>query len=120
MFKEPVKPRTHGVVDYVFSGIQLAAPMLIRMNPKAANTFRAIGSSFLLLNALTDTPYGVKRVVSFKDHQRADGIFLAGLSLLPFLKFIGTNKKTLFFTLGFLGTALTHYMLTDYKAGSGK
>lgn len=108
------------MIDYVFSGIQLAAPLLIRMNPKAANTFRAMGSGFLLLNALTDTPYGVKRMVSFKNHQRADSLFLAGLSLLPFLKFIGKNKKVLFFTLGFLGTAIMHYVLTDYNAGSKK
>lgn len=120
MISKPVKPRTHGAIDYLFSGIQLAAPVLLRLNPKAVNTFRVMGSGFLLLNALTDTPYGLKHLLSFKSHQRADSLFLAGLSLLPLLKFIRNNKKAFFFTLGFLGTAVTHYVLTDYNAGSKK
>jgi hypothetical protein len=120
MVTKPVKRRTHGIIDYLFSGIQLVGPVLLRLNPKAVTTFRILGSGFLLLNALTNTPYGVKRLVSFKYHQRADSLFLAGLSLLPFLKFIGKNRLSLFFTVGFLGTAITHYMLTDYNAGSKK
>ena len=116
MNTKPVNPKAHGIIDYVFSAIQLAAPLGIGLNKKAATTYGALGTSFLAVNALTDTPAGLKHVLSFKKHQKADLGFLAGLSLLSFANFIRKDKKALWFHLGFLSIAITHYILTDYNA----
>lgn len=116
--KHPVKPPMHGLVDYVFSAVQLAAPALLGANKNALKLFGATGSSLLLLNALTDTPYGLKRAVSFKNHQMVDRLFLSGLLRILFLKSIRQNKKTLWLAVGFFGAGLANYLLTDYKAGS--
>jgi len=116
MNTKPVKPKVHGIVDYVFSAVQVAVPALLRLNSKAAKTYGALGTGFLAVNALTKTPVGLKQVLSFKEHQKADLGFLAGLSLLSLTSFIRKDKKALGFHLGFLAIAIAHYILTDYNA----
>ena len=116
--KHPVNPPMHGLVDYVFSAVQLAAPALLGVNKNAMKIFGATGSGLLLLNALTDMPYGIKRTVSFKDHQMVDKLLLSGLLRILFLKSIRRNKKALWLAVGFLGAGLANYLLTDYDAGS--
>lgn len=120
MNKKPVKPALHGIIDYVFSGIQLTVPSLLGLNEQATKTYQALGIGFLAMNALSDTPVGIKRTISFKGHQQADAAFLTGLSLLTFSNFINKDTKVRSFHLSFLAVAITHYILTDYKAGSQK
>ena len=112
---KPLSPKVHSVLDYVFSGIQIAAPSLLKMNTTAARTYQALGAGYTLVNALTDTPAGVKHLIPFKSHQKADLGVLAGLSLLTAASFIRKDKKALPFHLGFLAIAITHYLLTDYN-----
>lgn len=114
MERKPISPAQHGIIDYAFSGIQLAGPAAIGMNKKAARAYQILGNKFLLVNSLTDTPAGIKKVISFKDHQKLDLVFIAGLSLLTLYKPIRKNRKSLCFHLGFLGTAVAHYLLTNY------
>lgn len=116
MDTKPVTPKLHAIIDYVFSGIQMAAPLLLGLNRKAATTYGALGAGFLAINALTDTPAGLKHFLSFKKHQKADQSFLAGLSLLSFANYIRRDKRARNFHLGFLAAAIAHYILTDYNA----
>lgn len=115
--KKRVTPRLHGIIDYVFSGVFLAAPTLLSLNKKAIKTYASLGASFLAGNVLTDTPVGSKLVLSFKDHQKTDAAFLTGLAALTATKMVRNEKKALLFHLGFLAVAVTHYILTDYDAG---
>lgn len=116
MNAKPVTPRLHGFIDYTFAGIQLLAPALLRLNKPITQTYQALGAGFLAVNAVTDTPVGVKPLLSFRGHQRADAGFLASLSLLTLAPFIRRDRAALTFHLGFLATAITHYVLTDYGA----
>lgn len=118
MANQPVKPRTHGMVDYVFSGIQMAAPFLLGMQSTPKKIFSAMGGGLLVLNALTDTPYAVKRAIPFKDHQLIDKMLLTTLLRVMFMDSIQKNRKALFFTIGLIGVGLASYVLTDYDAGS--
>lgn len=113
-----LNPTTHGVIDYVFSGVQLAVPPLLKLNPVASRTYQALGAGFTLVNALTDTSVGIKHLIPFKGHQKADLGFLAGMSLLTLTSFIRKDKEALGFHLGFLALALTNYLLTDYNSRS--
>ena len=115
---KPLSPTAHSIVDYVFSGIQIAGPSLLHINPKAARTYQALGAGFTLVNALTDTPAGIKHLIPFKGHQKADLGFLVGMSLLSLTSFIRKDKKALGFHLGFLALATANYLLTDYDSRS--
>jgi len=114
--KKPVTPQIHGIIDYAFSGILCAAPSAMGLNKFSTRTYAAIGTNFLAVNSLTDTPVAVKKVFSMKSHQKADLLTLGTLGLLTFAKPIRNDSKALGFHLGFLALAVTHYMLTDYNA----
>jgi len=103
------------VLDYVFSGVQLAAPGLLKLNTNAARTYQVLGAGYTLVNALTDTRAGIKHLIPFKTHQRVDLGLLAGMSLLSLVSYIRKDKKALGFHLGFLALAVTNYLLTDYN-----
>ncbi|WP_460985474.1 hypothetical protein [Spirosoma fluminis] len=115
---KPVKPELHGIIDYVFAGVQLLVPSVMGLNAKATRTYQALGAGFLAVNALTDTPAGIKPALTFKEHQKLDATFLVGQTLMALVPFIRNDKKALAFHLGFLSGAIAHYVLTDYDAGT--
>ena len=115
--KKPVSPAAHGIVDYILSGIEIAGPPLLGLNPRAARTYQAIGAGYTIINALTKTPVGVKRLIALKTHKKGDLGLLTGLALLSVVPFIRKDKKALIFHAAFLGLAVLQYILTDYKAG---
>ena len=115
MEKKPVKPIQHGIIDYGFSSIQLFIPTMMNLNSESRNVYSVLGVGFLAVNALTDTPVGLRKKLSFRKHQRADELFLATLALLPAYKPVRKDRKTLSFHLALLGLAVTHYLLTDYN-----
>lgn len=114
MQNKPIDARAHGILDYVFAGIQLIVPSVIGLSPTAIKAYEAIGLGFLAANALTDTPVGLKPVFSLQDHRKIDEVSLMGQSLLTFSPFIRNDKAVLSFHLGFLGAAIANYLLTDY------
>ncbi|TDH24546.1 hypothetical protein EXU57_14480 [Segetibacter sp. 3557_3] len=113
---KPVTPAIHGIVDYVFSGIQIAGPAALGLDANARNVYMVLGGTFGIINALTDTPAAIKPVLSMKTHQKTDAAFLLGLAALSFAGFVRKHRKTRTFHLAFLATAVTNYVLTDYNA----
>ena len=104
-------------MDYVISGAEIAAAPLLGLNTKAARTYQALGAGYTLINALTKTPVGVKKLIPLKTHQKGDLGLIAGVALLSFVPFIRKDKRALLFNLGFLAIVSIQYALTDYKAG---
>jgi hypothetical protein len=117
--KKPIDAKTHGLIDYVFSGVQLLGPTLLGLNKEATRTYRLLGTAFTGVNVMTDTPVGLGKALSMKGHQKADASFLAVLSGLSMLNMIKNDKKAFAFHLSFLGLALMHYALTDYDGKRG-
>ena len=62
----PVKPQLHGIIDYAFSAIMLAAPTALRFDKKTSQTYHAGGVAFLLMNAVTNTPVALKTLAPFQ------------------------------------------------------
>jgi hypothetical protein len=116
MNPKPIYPALHGLIDYVFAGVQLVAPSALGLTKTATKTYQVLGTGFLAVNALTATSVGITPIIPFKEHQKIDAAFLVGQSLLTFAGFIRKDKKTLGFHLGFLATAVANYVLTDYDA----
>lgn len=115
--KKPVSPTVHGIMDYVISGVEMAATPFLGLNTKAARTYQAIGAGYTLVNALTRTPVGVKKLIPLKMHQRGDLGLIAGLAVLSFVPFIRNDRRTLLFHAGLLGIAALEYLMTDYNRG---
>jgi hypothetical protein len=116
MSNKPVSAKAHGIIDYVFSGIQLFVPQLLGLNTSLAKTYSAAGAGFFVVNAITDTPASLKPGLSFKQHQNADTAFLIGYAALTLMPFVRKQKSALIFHLGLLLLGAVHYALTDYDA----
>lgn len=117
MMKKPITPQQHGIIDYGFSAIQFLGPQLLDLNKNTTNLYQVMGAKFFLVNSLTDTPVGLKKMISFKDHKKADLFFLLSASALTLAKPIRKNRKSLIFHLAFLGLAAANYCFTNYKGG---
>ena len=118
MEQKPVSPKVHGIMDYAVSGMQLLVPQLLNINPAAKLTYGLLSAGVLANNALSDTPVGVKRNISMKQHKNVDtGLLLGQLALLA-LPFIRKDKKALALGAGLLALTLVQFLLTDYKSGS--
>ncbi|HEX2534661.1 MAG TPA: hypothetical protein VHK69_13040 [Chitinophagaceae bacterium] len=115
MATKPVTPKLHGILDYGFSAVQLSAPLLPLLSRQAKFIYPALGTTFLALNALSQTPVALKPLIPMKVHRKTDQGFLVGLAALTLLPAIRKNRKTLLFHGAFLALALTHYLLTDYR-----
>ena len=118
MNTKPITPFLHGVIDYVFSAVQLIGPFSLGLNANTIKTYQLLGGSFLATNALTDTPVGIQPALSFQSHQKVDAAFLTGAAALTLVDYIRKDKSALTFHLAFLSLTLANYLLTDYKAGS--
>jgi hypothetical protein len=111
-----VSPRNHGIIDYAFSGLQMGLPWILGLNKKTAGTYSLLGAGVLAINALTNTPVGMKKKMSMTTHKKVDIGLLAGLGLLTAVPYILKEKKSRIFHLVVLGGALASFLLTDYEA----
>lgn len=116
MEQKPIKPLHHGIIDYGFAAIQLAGPPFLGLNKKTTKIHKLFGLKLLGLTALTNTPAGIKPVVSFKTHRKVDLAVLGSLTALTAMKPIYKNKRSLIFHLALVGLGAASFLLTDYKA----
>jgi len=120
MNKKPISPTTHAIIDYAFAAVQIVGPSLLKLEPRAIKTYAQMGTAFLAVNSVTDTPLTVEPQISFRTHQKIDLGFLAVQALMVITPMVRRSNKTLFFHLGFLALAGANYLLTNYKAGSSR
>lgn len=64
--KKPVDPKTHGIIDYAFAGIQLFVPRFLGLDQNVKKAYQIMGLAFLGMNSLTRTPLGYKRSFHLK------------------------------------------------------
>jgi hypothetical protein len=111
---KPINAKWHGIIDYAFAAIQLLLPKALKLNKKVVKAYELQGTGFLTVNALTDTPVGIKPVLSLKTHQKIDAAALSSLALLTASKMIRKDKKALTFHLIYFAVATTNFLLTNY------
>jgi hypothetical protein len=117
---KPIKAKWHGIIDYAFAAIQLFLPAMRKLNKKVVRTYQKQSAGFLAVNAITDTPVGIKPIISLKTHQKIDAVALSNLALLTASKMIRKDRKALAFHLIYFAVATTNFLLTDYNAHTEK
>ena len=122
MFPKPIGPRTHGTIDYGFVMTQALAPSLFGLHGAAKYCRYAFAATQGVLNAFTDQPLAVKRIVPFRVHGQLETPFLPALVLVPWLTGALKQRNARRYFFSFFAVALANYLLTDYKANwhSGK
>ena len=114
--RKPITPKQHGAIDYGFLVIALAGPTLLGLNGTAKVLFAALGLVQGTLNAFSDHPLALKRVVPFRVHGRLELGGVPVYFLLPILLGAIDGTRALVFYLGAGALLLTVFALTDWKA----
>lgn len=115
---KPISPKVHGIIDYAMGGALAILPSAMGLNSAAVKTYGGLAANFLIVDALTDTPVGIKKVMSCGAHKKADLATLGTLAMMTFAKPFREDRKALAFHLGLLALTATQYILTDYDKDS--
>ncbi len=111
---KPISPKVHGIIDYVMGGALAVLPKAIGLNSDAVKAYGGLAANFLVVDALTDTPVGLKKVMSCGTHKKADLATLGTLALMSLAKPFRQDRRALAFHIGLLALTSAQYMLTDY------
>ena len=69
---KPLSPTTHAALDYALGATLLTAPHALGLSRRARVFFGAFGALAGVVNALTDTPLSIRRVIPFRTHRLID------------------------------------------------
>jgi hypothetical protein len=111
MFKRgPIPPFVHGILDYVFAGLLIAAPFVLGFDEDAATALAiGLGLCALVLGAFTAWTTGIVKSIPVVAHAMLDYLLSILLVISPFL--FGFNDDSTasacFVVLGILGLVLT-------------
>jgi hypothetical protein len=76
---------THGIIDYITSGMMALLPKLAGFSPKATVLVESAAGSAAVYSAMTDYEYGVVKVLPMKAHLTLDALsggMLLGAALM--------------------------------------
>jgi hypothetical protein len=117
---EPIKPGTHGAIDYGFLALNPSATSLLGLNGAARALAYLFGGAQGGPNAVTDQPLALRRIVPFGTHgtmELSSGPLFAALPLaLPWPTGApkGPEARAYFLILGAVLVAV--YGLNDREA----
>jgi len=111
-----IGPTAHGTIDYGFVTLQALAPSLFGLKGTARLLCYAFAGTQGVINALTDHPLGIKRVLPLRVHGKLETPFVPALLVLPWLTGALEQRNARRYFLSFFSIALANYLLTDYNA----
>ena len=114
--REPLSPRKHAIADYGLLAVNLTAPSLIGATRATRTLFAAFGLVQGALNALTDQPLALGRLVPFRLHGRIEKLSGPALVALPLLAGVHRDPRGRAYWAAAGAALVTVYNLTDWNA----
>lgn len=114
--EQPIKVTGHSLIDYGFFAVATVGPTALGLEGPARLIPLAFGATQGTLNALTDQPYAVKRLVPFKLHGRLESLAVPGLAVAVVASGALDQRRAKPFFGALLGALATVYTLTDWDA----
>ncbi len=115
-FPQPIKATAHGVIDYGFFALMTTGPVLLKLNPRIRNLSWAVAATQGTINALTDHPVGLRRIIPLRIHGWLELAAAPAVIALPPLTGAVSDRRARRAWLTVLGLLATNYTLTDYDA----
>jgi len=115
MTNRPISPELHGILDYGMTVANSVVPGWLSMSTKARALFRTVAVIQGGLNAVTDQPLAVQKIVPFPMHGLIDKASAPLYLLAPFLTGVIRERRARNWWL-LVGVALVGvYNLTDWS-----
>lgn len=119
LLPRPITPRAHGLLDYALLGVWVGVPRLLKLPRRVQNVFGTMGLAQAGLNAVTDQPYALRRLVPFRVHGQIEKYAGPLYVVLPLAAGAWRDPRSRAFHLAFGAVLLTNFTLTDWwKAAS--
>ncbi len=116
MTNRPISPQLHGILDYGLAAANAVVPGVLNMSTKAKSLFRTFAVIQGGLNAVTDQPLAVQKIVPFPMHGLIDKASAPLYLLAPFVTGVIRERRARNWWL-LVGVALVAvYNLTDWSA----
>ena len=117
MSDKPIKPKLHGAIDYGFFAANPLAPGLLGLKGSARTLSYLFGGIQGGLNALTNQPLALRRLVPFRVHGTIELSSAPLFVLLPWLTgALKEEAKSRRYFLALGAVLVTVYNLTDWEA----
>jgi hypothetical protein len=113
---KPIDPTTHAALDYGLSAMQILGPDLLGLSARARVVSAALGASYGVTTAVTDTPLGIAPTISFRLHGALEVPFIAAMLGLPWITGACKGPTAKLFFLGCAGMALANFVMTDFES----
>ena len=114
--RQPIKVRGHSLIDYGFGAAAVGGPALLGFRGAARALPLGLAATQGALNAFTDQPYAIKRIVPFKLHGRSEKLAVPAFALAVAASgALGQPGAKAYFG-GLIGALATVYTLTDWDA----
>jgi uncharacterized protein len=112
----PITVKGHSLIDYGLTGVALGGPPLLGL--KGAARWIPIGWGLTqgALNALTDQPYAIRRLVSFRNHGRIETVGVPALAGTILATGAYRDRTAAAYFAGMLAALGLVYALTDWDA----
>lgn len=117
---KPIGPTAHGAIDYGFVILQALAPGLFNLKGSAKTLCYTFAGMQGLLNAFTDHPLSIKKVVPLRIHGELEMPLVPALLVLPLVTGAMKQHNGGRYFISFFGMALANFLLTDYLANEKK
>ena len=114
--KRPITPAAHGAIDYALLAAQLTVPRLLRLSDRARLVFGTFGVVQGVLNAVTDQPLAVRRIVPFALHGQIEKASAPVYALVPLLAGAASQRRDRAYWLAMGAVLVANFNLTDYQA----
>jgi hypothetical protein len=90
---KPISTRTHGAIDYVFSGTLIALPLILGWSGRARGLSLGAGFATLATSLMTNYEFGAVRLLPMKAHLSIDAAEASALLSAPRM-FGGEENRT--------------------------
>jgi hypothetical protein len=104
---KPIKPAAHGVIDYGFVALNTLAPTLFGLTGSARTLCYLFAGAQGVLNALTDHPPGIRKLVPLRVHGQLE---------TPYVPTLLAQPRTGRYFLSLFAIAASNFLLSDYMA----
>ncbi len=113
---KPITPRIHGLIDYGLLAANLVMPRLLGGSRKAQAVFGAFGAAEGSVNALTQQPLAVRKLIPFRVHRLIDLSSVPLYAVLPLATGVTKEPRIRAYWISVGVLLLAVFALTDWDA----